>query len=196
MSPPPGGSPLTSLHMLQVNANWSPERESDGELFDVRCNLLSPADSSQEGEVLTQGREFFLDLLRDFVAHDGVIHVHTNAAFGVIHGWPRTLRDAAEVADAVAQLVNAHPEREFYPVVIWFETSRVANRHVITTSDRDAAAKDMDLLHELLRAGMARLFLDEQFADLLAGPECRFMIRAYVKRAAARSHDIVTDFRL
>lgn len=46
----------------------------------------------------------------------------------------------------------------------------------------------------LLHAGMARLFLDEQVADLLADPACRFMSRTYVTRAAARSQNIVTDF--
>lgn len=52
----------------------------------------------------------------------------------------------------------------------------------------------MDLLDEPLHARITRLFLDEQFADLLADPGCRFMIRAYVMRAATRSRDIVTDF--
>ena len=102
--------------------------------------------------------------------------------------------DASEVDDAIAQLVDAYREREFYPVVAWFETSHVSERHVITASDREEAAQDMDLLQELLHAGMARLFLDEQCADLLADPACRFMIRTYVTCAAARSQNTVTDF--
>ena len=190
-----GGIHPNCAFMLEIKADWSAEQERDGELLAVRCNLLPRSNAKhEEEEVLIESRQFLLQLLRDFAARDGVAHVHTNEAFGAIHGWPRTLTNASQVDDAIAQLVEAHRQREFYPVVIWFETSRVSKSHAITASNRAAAAKDMDLLHELLRAGMARLFLDEQFADLLAHPTCRFMIRTYVTRAAARSQNIVTDF--
>jgi len=187
---------VTAPHTwIEIAADWSDTEAADNELFQVRFGIRPRTHTVRvdEAEVLRIGQEFFGDLLQAFVRAGGRIHIHTTAVFGAIHHWPRLATAEGEV-NSVLGIILAPREASPYPMVAWLEPSNLRRTDEIDEDDLQAAAGDMELLHDLIGAGFLRLFIDEEWADLLANPADRHWIRKWIEQAATASKVVTTRF--
>lgn len=170
---------------IEISAFWDDEQPAERALFMVSFDLRprGTAVRLDDAEVIRVGHEFFRAMLMAFVREGGIVHVQTSEAFDAIYHWPQVAADESEltrVLDALLTPRDASP----YPVVMWFEPKAPLRTVEITEERLRVAARDFELLHEVLAAGLPRLFLDADFADLLADPADRHWIRSWIEQAA------------
>jgi hypothetical protein len=163
---------------IDISSHWGDGGDAEQRFFMVSFGISPKAGGIRldGAEVLRVGREFFKAMFTAFVRGGGTIHVHTAAAFDAIYHWPQLVTDEAEVDRALDALLTPR-EASPHPVVVWFEPNLPRRRLAITESKLRMAASDLELLDELIGSGLPRLFLDEEWADLLADPEDRHWIR-------------------
>lgn len=89
----------------------------------------------------------------------------------------------SDVRGVLADLLADRPG-SVYPVIAWFEPKTLQRSRWINEAELEEAARDLELLDELIACGLSRLFLDEEFADLVAG---RFPNIAHALREIALS---------
>lgn len=182
---------------VEISSHWG---ESGGEkqrFFMVSFAINPKVDGVRlDGdELIRAGREYFGALFKAFVRGGGRLHLHTSEPFDDIYHLPQLVADEAAVNRAIDALLTPR-EAAPYPVVVWFEPNQLRQALEITESILRAAASDLELLDELIGAGLPRLFLDHEWADLLTDPEDRHWVGAWIELAAGVSPGAVTRFKL
>ena len=170
---------------IEISGYWDEEQLAEHALFMVSFNLRprGTAVRLDDAEVIRVGHEFFRAMLMAFVREGGIVHVHTSEEFDAIHHWPQVAADEAEVTRALNALLTPR-DASPCPVVMWFEPKEPLRTVEITEEKLRRAARDFDLLDEFLGAGLPRLFLDAEFADLLADSAARHWIKSWIEKAA------------
>lgn len=182
------------MRTLRIAAEWSQEHEIDGELFMVSFDLrprVAVGDTT-DVELLRIGSDFFRSLLIEFVRNRGQIRFHTNEGFGRCNGWPRLISSELEVQEAIRLLLlpqDASP----YPLVVWFDPNRSKSLEATTDDELREAALDLETLHELIREGRPRLFLDDSWGGILASPSDRFWVRRWIEEAVRIAPQTVVE---
>jgi hypothetical protein len=181
---------------VDVSSHWGEAADKEQRLFMVGFHLVPKVEEvSQDGaELVRVGHEFFRALFEAFVGEGGKIHLHASQPFDDVFHWPQLLIDEVQVKRALDALL-ARREASPYPVVVWFEPKTLRRTPQITEEILRSASSDSELLDELIGAGLPRLFLDEDWADLLSDPEDRYWIKAWLERAIAVSTGAVARFK-
>lgn len=183
---------------LEIAGVWSNDHATTERFFSVGLDVR-PASTGVRldgAEVLRTAPDFFRRLFHSFVGQGGYIHAFAEPRFPLSRRWPQPIAHVVD-ADAMLKALLSHREISPYPVIFWF----VPPQHqlgLLAPSERDLreAAADTQLLHEAINAGQPRLFLDEEFGDLLARPDDRFWICDWIERSASESAAVQTRFRL
>ncbi|MEO6210239.1 MAG: hypothetical protein ABIQ10_08965 [Gemmatimonadaceae bacterium] len=100
----------------------------------------------------------------------------------------------SDVRGVLADLLADHPG-SVYPVIAWFEPETLRRSRWINEAELEEAAGNLELLDELIACGLPRLFLDEEFADLLADHADSNALRDWIERAAVSSPNVMAQVR-
>ncbi|MDQ2932571.1 MAG: hypothetical protein M3Y05_17345 [Gemmatimonadota bacterium] len=144
-------------------------------------------------ELLRIGEMFFRRLMLAFVNAGGRIHVFARGLTN--RDQLSTVVESESAVDSVlADLLLDRPE-SVYPIVAWVEPKTLRRSRWISEEDLDDAASDFELLDDLITSGLPRLFLDAEFADLLADHADGNPLREWIERAAEGSPNVTVNVR-
>lgn len=177
---------------LEIAANWNCKSTIPGDVLHVRFDIRprTSAVRIDEFDILRVARGFFLNLMGEFLRAHGSIHLHVQTTYGNHAAWPRRVTTEKELTNALDSLL-ASQEASPYPIVAWIEPKKLRRFRPFNEEDLIAAASDMSILDEVVQAGVARFFLDEEWGDLLASGRDHGWICEWIREAVRVSSGVV-----